>query len=85
MEISDVIPRTQPHLGSLDLPQSYAQNLGALPKEQQVAVEIDKQRWLLAHLMIRRWRRSDIKAWLSDQSDDYRQDMARRLNSIENG
>jgi hypothetical protein len=46
------------------------------------AVEVDKTRWLKAWQLLRQKSQPDIRVWLNDQPEDYREDMRRRLNTV---
>lgn len=57
-------------------------NLANLPKEQREQINEDKQRWLKANELLRTETRSAIISWLNKQPEEYREDMRRRLNII---
>lgn len=67
----------------LNLPDDYSMNLAELPDEQRKAIEEDKQRWLKAWRMVRKMEPQAIRNWLAGlQDQEYRKDMARRLNRV---
>ena len=57
-------------------------NLAYLPKEQRDQIEQDKKRWLKAYELLKNETRSAIVSWLNNQPEEYREDMRRRLNTI---
>lgn len=64
------------------LPTDYRVELTA---DQRQAVEEDRQRWYDANRLIATTAPNQIRNWLSSLSDqDYRDDMARRLNAVKN-
>jgi hypothetical protein len=60
----------------------YANNLCDMSNDQQEAIEQDKHLWFTAHMAIKKGRPYALKM-LSELPDDEREDMRRRLNTIQ--
>ena len=63
----------------------YPANLCDLSDDVQHAIEVDKQRWWLAHKKYTTCNREEVQQWLDTKADDpdVRADMLRRLNILD--